>query len=588
MNILHLLKKIEFKLFLLWSFTIFFIELNFIFYIFSLVAILKIIVLKEYRKKIFIKENITFLLILGFVCCNIISLTYSNNFYEGIKRIEKLLPLIFISIIGLYANKQVQNSYKSQELYLYGGLFSVLVSTLYTCYEFYNGNLKAIAFNKGIEEINFLNFFEHRLYIGILILMLIPMINNKIFNAKKIIIIIIWSLVMLILLFIIYSTGARLLILLFVLLSILSIFKELKNKIKKVILYPVVGIVSIILISIIYLHPRTNLTIYLIKNGKNLHKVDSRVNTWSSAYELWKENYIFGVGLGDASKKLIEKYQKNEYRLEYENEYNAHNQFLETSIQTGIIGLLLLCSILLTLLYSRKKNPYIYDFLIIIVASFMIESVLNRNLGTIGFAYWIFLLTTYKTDSKNIKEHNNVKFLVLFISLSIISLTSIYLYSKIFVFNPERPNTYLAIPFEELQYKNLPKKSQLPRNTNAALINNKKAFKKFEYGYYLAPEIYSGSYKDTVNVEFGIWCYISKESNIRRLYVYGWDKINTEYKSSYDFERKGSWQYLELNKMKFSGNFATGVRMDLYRETINLKGQVLLALPSYSLDKNIP
>lgn len=578
------LKKIEIRLFLLWSFTVFFSELNFIFYVFSFTAITRIIVLKKYKRKVLNKENIIFFLILGYVFWNIISLTYSDNFYEGIKRIEKLIPLILISLVGLYTNEREYSLHSIQTFYLYGGLFSVLFGLIYTCYTFYTGNLKAITFNKGIDEINFLFFFEHRLYIGILILMIVPAIYNKIFNSKKSVAVL-WLLVLLILLFVIYSTGARLLILLFVIISLILLFKELKNKIKKVIFFPLLASISIILLTLVYTHPRTNLTLHLLKNDKKLDKVDSRFNTWDSAYKLWMENFMLGEGIGDASSKLLEKYKENQNRLEYENQYNAHNQFLETSIQSGLIGLVFLCSILVSLVLESKKNKDTFNFLIIIICSFLVESLLNRNLGTFAFAYWTFVLSVNKTNARTIKINDSIRFPITFIIISFFILFSVFLYSKLLVFNPQKPNTYLTIPFEELEFNNLPKKNQLPKETNAAFIFDKQKFKKFEYGYYLAPEIYSGFAQNTVNVDFGIWCYVSKDSNIRRLYIYGWDKINKEYKLSYDFKQKGSWQYLELQKMEFSGSFATGVRLDLYRETIELKGKVLLALPSFELKK---
>ncbi|WP_212668423.1 hypothetical protein, partial [Cellulophaga lytica] len=53
------LKKIEIRLFLLWSFTVFFSELNFIFYVFSFTAITRIIVLKKYKRKVLNKEGVT-------------------------------------------------------------------------------------------------------------------------------------------------------------------------------------------------------------------------------------------------------------------------------------------------------------------------------------------------------------------------------------------------------------------------------------------------------------------------------------------------------------------------------------------------
>ena len=583
------LKSITFNLFLLWSLIIFYDQLHFIFYLFIIAAITNIVISKDYKVSVWRRDNVPLFFLLAFTLWNIISLIYTDDLYEGLKRTEKMIPLLLISLTGIFINKKHYDQNKIINTYLYGTLFAIIVTILYVCYQFFTGHIQAVGLVRGFSEINFLLFFEHRLYIGILILMSVPIIFKKIFfykNQRLLFFLIIWILILLVLFYVVFSSGSRILVFIFlVLLGTLSFF-ELKNKVGKKLFYTLGFLMLLISISLIYLHPRSNLTLHLLQNKKELYKIDSRIRTWDSSLELWSEDIFMGQGLGDAEHELLQKYKKNDYRLEYEQNYNAHNQFFETGIQSGLIGVILLCATIFSLFYLKKRNYYIICFVIVLFFSFLIESALNRNLGTFSLAYWIFVLSACSNNNRILETVKNktLKIYVplVFVIISIIALLSLNVLSQKSLFNSKNPHTYLTVPFKLIDYIDLPHKDQLPQKTYAALLDDKTIFKKFEYGFFVAPEIFSGKldYADCLN--FGIWCYVSENSNIRRLYLYGWNKIHTEYKLSYDFTNKGSWQYIQLQNMEFSTDYAVGVRIDLFRETNDLKGNVFLALPYIS------
>jgi len=122
---------------------------------------------------------------------------------------------------------------------------------------------------------------------------------------------------------------------------------------------------------------------------------------WKSSMELIGEKPLIGFGTGDAQDKLQEVYKRNEYiSLTYfkKTRFNAHNQFLETTIALGIIGLsILLLGIGLAIKNALRNKNYLY---IIFVSAFFIscltESMLERQNGVIFFAFFnTFLLLNY-------------------------------------------------------------------------------------------------------------------------------------------------------------------------------------------------
>lgn len=192
-----------------------------------------------------------------------------------------------------------------------------------------------------------------------------------------------------------------------------------------------------------------------IQNGKG----DSRVTIRNANRYVISENILFGVGSGDRNDETMNSYyrykddliseiksinpsdltdnvvddsdstsynekyvaevyehidsiiQKNEYDnsdvKEYLNEYriikysikhelNAHNQFSDTIIAVGVIGLILLLSFFIypIFLWIKNKNFDIVFFSLLLIIAFnsLFESVFERQMGIMFFVFFYFLL----------------------------------------------------------------------------------------------------------------------------------------------------------------------------------------------------
>lgn len=79
-----------------------------------------------------------------------------------------------------------------------------------------------------------------------------------------------------------------------------------------------------------------------LKNGTiNGHSFMMRVEYWKTAIKIIRRNLCIGVGTGDVQDEFTKQYIQNKSQLKTESERRrAHSQFLEITVQFGIVGLL--------------------------------------------------------------------------------------------------------------------------------------------------------------------------------------------------------------------------------------------------------
>lgn len=216
-----------------------------------------------------------------------------------------------------------------------------------------------------------------------------------------------------ILLVFILLLSSKIIILLTLLLSIFSIIRKSTYKLKLLV------IVSIILLPIIYqigssksifqrISTEKKTNIKEVLNCKNFTKVYPwtglalRVFQGRVAYEIIeKKPSILGYGLGlNASEASITQVHKKYNLYPGFYKYNFHNQYLQTIVELGVIGLILLIVCLFQFLkhYLRNKNLFLLLIFILFITLFLTESYLMRQRGVIFFSiiYSILHFNNYK------------------------------------------------------------------------------------------------------------------------------------------------------------------------------------------------
>jgi O-antigen ligase len=166
-----------------------------------------------------------------------------------------------------------------------------------------------------------------------------------------------------------------------------------------------------ILLPVFRANPRFNP--YFVKDSKleisNKILTESRLGIWKSSLEIIRNNFFFGVGTGDIQDEL-----NKEYKLvgddDLKRDLNAHNQFLEVLLENGFVGLLLFISIFGMMLYiAIKEGNIIYlMFTIIVLISFLFETMLNRLAGVSFFSLFSFLLLQLSASATINKPSNQI------------------------------------------------------------------------------------------------------------------------------------------------------------------------------------
>lgn len=112
-------------------------------------------------------------------------------------------------------------------------------------------------------------------------------------------------------------------------------------------------------VCIIQLHPRMQSFEW---EHLKLEKLDAdrnaRLNIWSMALE-HPGDYIWrGVGAGNSTAYLQQRYAEHGYTTYIRKSYNSHNQYLTELLELGIFGLLLFCAAWVSLLcFPQKGKP---------------------------------------------------------------------------------------------------------------------------------------------------------------------------------------------------------------------------------------
>jgi O-antigen ligase len=150
----------------------------------------------------------------------------------------------------------------------------------------------------------------------------------------------------------------------------------------------------------------------LKKQFNNSLRIDnkniSRIEIYSSCYDVIKKNFFFGVGVGDVKKELIDSYKNKGLHQLYENKFfNSHNQYLDYLLSGGVFSLLLLIGsfIFLLSICLRTSDHLFFCFLLMIMLVMLTENIFSRINGIFFFSLFSSILF-YKNRmiSKNLHE----------------------------------------------------------------------------------------------------------------------------------------------------------------------------------------
>lgn len=135
-----------------------------------------------------------------------------------------------------------------------------------------------------------------------------------------------------------------------------------------------------------------------------------RTQIYSCAIEVLSgPSLLTGVGAGDANQSLIQCYDQHGYEWVSSQEYNAHNEFLQSTLETGICGGIIFTILLVwpSRLWAHQKEFFLFTILFCIFS--LTESTLQVQKGVVFFTFFHTFFSSMTIKSQ-IRQNEKIKF----------------------------------------------------------------------------------------------------------------------------------------------------------------------------------
>ena len=315
------------------------------------------------------------------------------NFEEGIQKVLLKLPLFFIPFIySSISNKSNQWSISFELLYVYMATFIAILSVFN-----YYGNKEALDFlvlqNKPIPVMTHIYHIEFSVILAIAILICVYRLLFFFWSGHYYQYL--YAIAGVISVYCLHVMSVRTgLLSLYFGSAVLLVYYILQTR-KYWILLAGFGLMITVL-GLGYrfsesFRNRIELTLDDInvlqtERDRNWHSVSMRVDAFNNGLDVFKDNWLLGVGIGDVDTAVQSAYIKNESQLQRVNRKKPHHQFLENGIQSGILSPIILWGILLIPIFLRRyRNPLLVCLLLVFMVAMQFESLLERQSTVIIF-----------------------------------------------------------------------------------------------------------------------------------------------------------------------------------------------------------
>ncbi len=359
-----------------------------------------------------IRKNSALLFMLLLYVAYLVGLLYTSNFKFAAEILETkfsflLLPLVY----SAYMNETSEKLDRYLLAFVYGCVAYALFCFGYAFYAFYKPvytDLYGVLYDLGYNYFyySYLSSIFHPSYTSmytVIALLSIYYLNRKSivqFNWKWISVIVLLSVYTL---FLSSKAGWIGLFLVF-LVYLFELFRQSKYLL---ILFVAIGLGALFYLINVRFAPTYAQRIPKVETIENAIKekdehnnavttssdgTGSRIFVWKASVDIIKENLLLGVGTGDSRDKMLEKYLEKQMKPEYDPGLNSHNQFLNTTVSLGLIGLLLLLACFVVPFFKalRVKNILVIGFVVLVSINLLFESMFERQAGVI---FYVFLNT---------------------------------------------------------------------------------------------------------------------------------------------------------------------------------------------------
>ncbi|MCK9163233.1 MAG: O-antigen ligase family protein [Bacteroidales bacterium] len=354
--------------------------------------------------------NKAFILPIIFYSLHIIGLFYSSDKSEAIFDLQVKLPILILPLLFLFMpDKFLTKNY----LFKYSIAIVIgLIINIFYC--FTDGIIRSITNSSTlISEITYtkLSASLHPSYlslfasVGLILSYIIPL--EEMFkirsNMVRIIKIAIASIITFFILMLNSRSGLIVLTIAYIWI-IYDMFFLRKRRYQSIIILLIISISYIAIFNLNALSNRYNTAIESITEthttNQGANSMSQRKFIYGSSLNLILEKPLFGQGTGDVRKSLNNLYEKN--NVKFYSYLNAHNQFIQTTIALGLIGLIIILLLFIIPIINiiKSREYYLIAIYLIIGFSFLFESMLDRSMGAYFFIL-IYILSNIYIEDRN-------------------------------------------------------------------------------------------------------------------------------------------------------------------------------------------
>lgn len=352
----------------------------------------------------------------GFYVLHVLNLFHADDMAEGRRQLEIKAPFLLGSLL-IVANKRLYISdfkNKAEQAFIAGTLgVSVAALVLSSIKAIKAGSIYLMT--KNGSELSFFTYqqlsetFSHPGYFATFVGFAIFLTLKNVIESEGKKRIYQWISLAFLFIMLILLQGRINILALFAVFGVGAIYYAFKKKMYIVLSIPALLIIGLVALLALGSENSKNRFVQVPNfeydiTGNEFNSATYRLAEWTCAIDVIEENFWFGTGVGDNRQALWDAYAERGFAEGFRKKYIAHNQYLETMIVCGFIGLIALVSMLF---YFARQFYAIGDFavfgcLLFLAFCLLTESMFERAWAITLFSVFFPLMLVLSRPTKQV------------------------------------------------------------------------------------------------------------------------------------------------------------------------------------------
>lgn len=356
------------------------------------------------------RVNLPILIMWLFFLLHLVALPFSSYIPEGIHSIEVKISLLLLPLFFATENYFTKkNTTLFFTVLCVSTLASFIYATIYSAINFGQLGLHEVFKRMNISAaIMHPGYYSNYFALGFIYIMWLLM--NKIYTGYFIrFLLVITNLIFFLAITSLSSKTILIYLFIFVIYFIWYLSQKIKNQLFRIIcLFSLFAITIISFISI----PNINYRIYETignlslpeKNIQFSNSTGSRKVTWKLEWGLIKQQWLTGYGTGESNPLLLQEFKKFHFDDLALNNMHTHNQIFHTWLDLGLLGLLLLVTLLLYCLwYFYKEKSFIGIWLVLlIIVNTCTDDMLEIQASAVFLIFFLNIMLFQQKSNKDL------------------------------------------------------------------------------------------------------------------------------------------------------------------------------------------